>query len=300
MSTPNERVVRGITIHTTRTKLVGPLDLTLSPGEVLGIVGESGSGKTLTLRALGGILPAGLTADQTPSWRSAMVFQDPGSYFNPRWKIARSLFEVLHYSRGVASSAVPRRITQLLQQVELRREDGDLYPHEMSGGMLQRAAIAMALSTEPEVLLIDEATSALDPVTEARILDVLGAVTREHQCSTVVVSHDLASLAQRVDRIVVMYRGVVVEEGDAEAVFTTPRHRYLSLLLQALPSAATAGTRLAEIPQPGTTFFSEQPVGCPFAQRCPFADQECADPPPWMGDESHRFRCVHPVPENGV
>ncbi len=299
MSNSVIRSVTGLTITTGSTRLVGPLDLTLPSGEILGIVGESGSGKTLTLRALGGIVPAGLTATETPAWRSAMVFQDPGSYFNPRWKISRSLYEVLNFSRGVAAVDIPRRVVELLKQVELRREDGDLYPHEMSGGMLQRASIAMALSTEPDVLLIDEATSALDPVTEMRILDLLCAVTREHLCSTVVVSHNLTSLARQVDRIAVMYRGHIVEEGDATAVLSAPRHRYLSLLQQAIPSAATAGTRLAEIPQPGTTTFVPQPDnGCPFAMRCPFADDQCNDPPPWAGDSVHRYRCVHPVLEN--
>ncbi len=286
------------------TRLVGPLDLTVKPGEILGLLGESGSGKTLTLRALAGINPAGLHAyDQNgpyrPVYRSAMVFQDPMGYFNPRWRVRRSVAEVLRIVRGVSRRNVRFRTEELLRDVGLAVEDGSLFPFEMSGGMIQRAAIAIALAVDPHVLLADEATSALDPTTRDRILQLLCRVGRERRAATVVVSHDVSSLAEVSDRVIILYAGQSVEEGDPRRVLAQPRHRYTDLLVRSLPGDHTRGTILPEIPpEPFATGadVTERNRGCPFTGRCPRADERCRGiTPEWRGNDAHRFRCHYPV-----
>lgn len=277
---------------------MGPLDLVVQRGTILGLAGESGSGKTLTLRALAGIPPAGLIAEVSRYHRCAMVFQDPGSYFNPRWRVARSIDEVLQVVRMLPRESISAQRCALLEDVGLNGSDGQLYPRQMSGGMLQRAAIAMALATAPEVLLADEATSALDPATRDRILALLKRVAREHDIAVVVVSHDLENLAGTADRVVVLYRGVAVEEGEGRVLVEEPRHRYMELLVRARPGRHTRGTVLPVI-RPADVSQGQWETGCPFAQRCPRAEQRCHEAmPPWEGQENHRFRCFFPGGRN--
>ena len=307
-------------------RLVGPLDLRLEPGRVHAIVGESGSGKTLTLRALAGVVPEGLSAGwndatvpeamppgavhadgggdgraaATPAPtesprseipRTAMVFQDPASFFNPRWRVERSLREVLRYARGLRRSAVPQRIATLASQVGLSLEEFRRYPFELSGGMVQRAAIAMALAPEPTVLLADEITSALDPERAERILEMLHGIAVAQRIAVVLVSHDLPLVARVSDDVRVLYRGVVVEKGAPAAVLSRPMHRYTDLLVRALPSQAQRGRALPEIdPAPS----EEVGAGCPFLGRCPAASAACSVMPAW--DDTDRVRCHHPVP----
>lgn len=280
--------------------LVGPLDLAVARGEILGLVGESGSGKTLTLRALAGIIPVGLTArdasgEYKPSCRTAIVFQDPMGFFNPRWRIRRSIAEVLRVVRRVPAAAVERRVNDLLESVGLSRHDGGLFPFAMSGGMIQRAAIAMALAVDPQVMLADEATSALDPETRDRILDLLCSAGRKRGVATVVVSHDLASLARVADRVIVLYDGEAVEEGPGAELLVRPRHRYTDLLVRSLPGPNTRGLRLPEIPP---NPLGDTSRGCPFASRCPSVQDICtAENPPWTYLGEHRFRCHLPAAE---
>ncbi|TVR68893.1 MAG: ABC transporter ATP-binding protein [Spirochaetaceae bacterium] len=283
--------------------LVGPLDLDLRRGEILGLVGESGSGKTLTLRALAGIPPAGLEVRDSsgtyhPPCRTAMVFQDPMGFFNPRWRISRSLEEVLRVVRRVPAPVAPARAGELLEAVGLAREEGKLFPFEMSGGMVQRSAIAMALAVEPEVMLADEVTSALDPATRDRILQLLCRVGRERQVATIVVSHDLPSLAAVADRVIVLYGGRAIEEGSPGEILGKPRHRYTDLLVRSLPGRETRGAPLPEIPRDpaGDPILSSSAGGCPFARRCPVALARChGELPDWSGEKNHRFRCFVPV-----
>lgn len=283
-----------------RRVLVGPLDLTVRAGETMGLVGESGSGKTLTLRALAGIPPSGVIVRHSGCEyrgvrKSAIVFQDPMGFFNPRWRIYRSLAEVLRVVRGLPRSKLRERSDALLRDVGLEPTDGRLFPFEMSGGMVQRAAIAMALAVDPAVLLADEVTSALDPDTRDRILRLLCRVGRERGAATVVVSHDVGSLVHVVDRLVVLYAGQSVEEGPPSIVLGTPRHRYTDFLVRSVPGAETRGTRLPEMPPDTDTIVT----GCPFSGRCPAAQARCYENnPDWSGPEEQRYRCHFPVPGN--
>jgi oligopeptide/dipeptide ABC transporter ATP-binding protein len=289
-------------------RLVGPIDIDVAPGMTTGLIGESGSGKTLILRALANVLPAGVDArDRNGAFRStrktAMVFQDPMSFFNPRWRIERSIGEVLHVVRGMPRDRIPATTEELLSNVDLSVTDGRLFPFEMSGGMVQRAAIAMALAVEPEIFLADEVTSALDPTTRDRILRLICDAGRERHAATIVVSHDISSLIDVVDQVIVLYDGIAVETGAPEPVLRTGRHRYTDLLARSLPGDSTRGTTLPEIPREpdnGGSVASRTIRGCPFAGRCPEVRRRCTEElPPWDGSPEHRYRCFVPVESIG-
>lgn len=276
------------------TVLVGPERYEIPRRRLIALVGESGSGKTLTLRALAGVTPEGLKREMsspqtTP--RTAMVFQDPASFFNPRWRVGRSLREVLQTVRGMNRASVDQESQALMGQVGLEVGDLRRYPFEMSGGMIQRAGIAMALATQPELLLADEITSALDPELGGRVLMLLHELSRRRDMSVVLVSHDLRAVARVADTVRVLYRGRVVEQGPPGSVLSSPRHRYTDLLLRSLPEAGRRGRPLPELAPvpPGAA-----PRGCPFRLRCPAAQSDCASMPQW--DPRRRYRCHHPVP----
>jgi oligopeptide/dipeptide ABC transporter ATP-binding protein len=283
--------VEGLRIETADGRtLVGPNTLTVPRGEVTAIVGESGSGKTLTLRALHDILPPSLVASTAQRWdrpSTAIIFQEPGSYFNPRWRIRRSLGEVLRYVAHVSRTDLPSRIDRLLSRVGLRPEDGTKFPHEMSGGMLQRAAIAIALATEPQLLLADEITSALDPDSRDRILAVLQTVAADERVAVLLVTHDIRAVERVAASVMVLYRGIVVEQGPASTVLSAPRHHYTAALIAALPGDSTRGRQLPEIPP------IDAEAGCPFHPACPGATSICRSVmPEWSSGAA--YRCHHP------
>ncbi|WP_026425692.1 ABC transporter ATP-binding protein [Actinokineospora inagensis] len=225
----------------------------LAPGRVVGIVGESGSGKTLTCRAVLGILPplfevaagaihvagkdvAALSRAELTELRGSTisaVFQDPASYLNPSIPVGPQVAEVIRVKKGAKRREARRRATELLAAVHLR--DPELvytqYPHELSGGMLQRVLIAAAIAAEPRVLIADEATTALDVTVQAEILDLLADLRDSTGLAIVLVSHDLAVVAQLCDEVLVMREGEVVEQGPTEQVLHNPRHDYTRLLV---------------------------------------------------------------------
>ncbi|MEV0066289.1 MULTISPECIES: ABC transporter ATP-binding protein [unclassified Amycolatopsis] len=234
-------------------EVVKGVSLELTPGRTVGLVGESGSGKTLTCRAVLGILPPGFTVAggsihvaghdlaelSTPELTAlrgstiSAVFQDPASYLNPSIPVGAQVAEVLRVKLGHRRRAARRRAIELLAAVHLR--DPELvytqYPYELSGGMLQRVLIAAAIAAEPQVLIADEATTALDVTVQAEILDLLADLRESSGLALLVVSHDLAVVAQLCDEVLVMRDGEIVEQGPTRRVLHHPRHEYTKLLI---------------------------------------------------------------------
>ncbi|MFG2476191.1 ABC transporter ATP-binding protein [Streptomyces fagopyri] len=247
--------VRGIHISDLAgdREIVHGVNFDLTPGKAVGIVGESGSGKTLTCRAALGILPphfevtggsieitgtdiATLTTRQWTALRGATisaVFQDPASYLNPSIRVGPQIAEVVRVKKGLKRREARRRAVELLRAVRLR--DSELvygqYTHELSGGMLQRVLIATAIAADPRILIADEATTALDVTVQAEILDLLAELRQRTGLALVVVSHDLAVVAQLCDEVLVMRGGEVVEHGPTAEVLHHPRHEYTQLLI---------------------------------------------------------------------
>ncbi|NEB73683.1 ABC transporter ATP-binding protein [Streptomyces sp. SID14478] len=234
-------------------EIVHGVSFELTPGKTVGIVGESGSGKTLTCRAALGILPphfevgagsieiAGtdITTLTPARWTElrgttiSAVFQDPASYLNPSIRVGAQLAEVLRVKKGLGRREARERSVELLRAVQLREPElvHGQYPHELSGGMLQRVLIAAAIAAQPRILIADEATTALDVTVQAEILDLLADLRESTGLALVVVSHDLAVVAQLCDEVLVMRHGEVVEQGPTRAVLRDPRHDYTRLLI---------------------------------------------------------------------
>jgi len=253
---PAVAAVRGLRVSTLDgTELVHGVDLAVRPGEALGVVGESGSGKTLTCRALLGILPAGtritggavliegqdLAHADERAWRDVRgrrlgaVFQDPASYINPAVRVGAQLEEVLRVTAGVPRRQTRERARELLDSLGLRDVDLVLRRRvgELSGGMLQRVLIAMALAADPAVLIADEATTALDVTVQAELLDLLRDLRRERGLALILVSHDLAVVSQVCERVLVFRDGAIVEGGATARVLRAPGHPYTRELLAA-------------------------------------------------------------------
>ncbi|MCC5972725.1 MAG: ABC transporter ATP-binding protein [Rubellimicrobium sp.] len=266
-------------------------------GESLGIVGESGSGKSVTCMAALRLLrqpPARISASRLnvdgtdmlaadkrklASLRgrvAAMVFQDPMTAFDPVFTIGYQIGETIRAHREATKAAARSEAEALLARVEIRNPSAvaDSYPHQLSGGMLQRAMIAMALSCQPRVLFADEPTTALDVTVQAQILQLIKELQAELGMGLVMITHDLGVIAETVDRVVVMYGGRVMEEAPVDAIFDAPQHPYTVALMGSMPGLAP-GRRLVEIPG-GSPDPSNPPSGCPFHPRCTQADARCA------------------------
>jgi oligopeptide/dipeptide ABC transporter ATP-binding protein len=278
-----------------RWPVVDRVSFAVDAGRSIGIVGESGSGKSLTLRAIMAIPPpavrvdAGTIAlggDELPTsgrrartarrGRIAMVFQDPLSALDPVHPAGAQVAEVARRVRGLPRRAAWSRAVELLELVGIReasRRARD-YPHQLSGGMRQRVMIAMALASEPSVLLCDEPTTALDVTVQAQVLDLLDSLRRELDLALVFVSHDLAVVRGICEQVAVMYAGRFVETGPTDALLKRPRHPYTLGLRQAVLDIDDAGQRprsiAGELPDP-----AQLPTGCPFHPRCPLADDAC-------------------------
>lgn len=261
--------IEGLRIRSADADLVAGVSLTVRRGESVGIVGESGSGKSLTCRAALGIVPETLevTAERLTfdgveldalterRWRGirgsriGAVFQDPASYLNPSLTVGRQLAEVLRVKLGRSRRAARAESVALLDRLGLRdpARVATRYPHELSGGMLQRVLIAMAIIESPDLLIADEPTTALDATVQAEVLDVLADLRRESALALLFVSHDLAVVAQVCDRILVMRHGVVVEEGAVAEVLTAPQHPYTRSLIGAHREYGLDRVRDAEV-----------------------------------------------------
>jgi oligopeptide/dipeptide ABC transporter ATP-binding protein len=254
------------------------VDVRLRRGEAVGVAGESGSGKTTLGRILVGLErpTAGTVMVEGEPLRGIhrriqMVFQDPTWTLDPRLPAADAVREAL-----VVRGADPREASALLEAVGLPDGLGDRYPHELSGGQRQRVGIARALAADPVAIVLDEPTSALDVLVQAQILALLNRLRRERHLSYLVISHDLSVLSVLTDRLMVLYRGRVVEEGPTDRVLQAPRHPYTRALLQAVPDPTP------DVPwEPATLPVGPPaPEGCAFAARCPWVIDACRQAPP--------------------
>jgi peptide/nickel transport system ATP-binding protein len=294
--------VRGldVVIHSDRGdfNVVSDMSLSVAAGETLCIVGESGCGKSMTALALMRLLPDGVRvragevriggedflsvdrarAEDLRGNRIAMIFQEPLTALNPVMTIGAQIAEALRRHRGLGRRDAAARAIEMLRLVHIADPERRAreYPHEFSGGMRQRAMIALALACEPSVLVADEPTTALDTTVQAQILGLVADLQRRLGAAHVLITHDLGVVSEIADRVIVMYAGRKVEEADVVALFDRPMHPYTQGLMGALPRAAYArGGRLAEIegavPPPW-----DLPEGCAFAPRCPRATHRCA------------------------
>ncbi|MER7507901.1 ABC transporter ATP-binding protein [Streptomyces lavendulae] len=295
-----------ITLPGTARPVLDGICLTVGAGEAVALVGESGSGKSVTARAALGLFPEGarttgrvrvdgtdLVGADAASLRrvrtaaAAMIYQDPRAAINPVRRVGDFLTESLRLVHGWTRDRARRRAAELLDAVGLPDpvRHLDQYPHELSGGMLQRVVIAAALTAEPRLLLCDEPTTALDVSTQAEILAVLGRLRRERGLGLLLITHDIELAASVTDRIYVMYAGRIVETAPVGDLFTTPRHPYTAGLLGSSPPLdAKAPERLVPIPGAPMGLLESAP-GCAFAPRCRFAEPgRCDQAPPPLSD----------------
>jgi len=287
-----------------RIRAVDNISFTIGRGETLGLVGESGSGKSVTARSIMGLIDSpgriadessiqfdgreltGLSEREFESVRGggiAMIFQDPLTTLNPVYTVGNQIKEALSLHRGLSGAEATDKAIELLEDVGI--PDAALrvneYPHEFSGGMRQRAVIAMALACDPELLICDEPTTALDVTIQAQILELLQELQQERDLSILFITHDMGVIAKMSDRVNVMYAGEIVESASVDRIFENPRHPYTRGLLQSIPSTQHGVERLetieGEVPTP-----NEAPSSCRFAPRCPEAFEACEE--------------IHPVP----
>jgi oligopeptide/dipeptide ABC transporter ATP-binding protein len=269
--------------------------LSIGVGEVLGLVGESGCGKSITARAVLGMLPKGARttgsvrfagssildapAEDLRSYRAhkvAMIFQDPRAHINPVRRIGDYLTEAATKVGGMRRAVARSRAVELLEaaQIDNAKQMMGRYPHELSGGMLQRVMIAGALMGEPELLLADEPTTAVDVTTQAEVMAILGRLRKEFDLAMLFITHDLELAAATADRTAVMYAGKIVEQQPSATLHEQPLHPYTVGLLGSRPSLAVAPPRLLTIPgRPAAAY--EVGEGCAFAARCAFAEDRC-------------------------
>jgi oligopeptide transport system ATP-binding protein len=299
---------------------VNGVSFSLSPGETLGIVGESGCGKSVTALSLLGILPrAGrvtsgsarfegreLFTQSESEWQQfrgkeiAMIFQDPMTSLNPVLTVGSQIREAIDAHLDLSGAEASKRVVELLDMVGIpnaRARTKD-YPHQFSGGMRQRAMIAMALACEPKLLIADEPTTALDVTIQAQILDLLRKLVAERGTALVLITHDLGVVAGTCERVQVMYAGTIVESGTSDDIFTAPRHPYTIGLLQSVPRLDT-GRRQALQPIEGAPpDMLGEPSYCPFAPRCRYAQGDCLEqlPPLQPVGDGQRAACLHPPP----
>ena len=283
------------------------VDLSVAAGERVGVLGESGCGKTTMILAAMGLLPGfasvggrvsldgidvlveGEQSARQVRWtHAAMVFQGAMSAMNPVHRVGKQIADPMVFHGQLSAAEARAHTRDVLELVGLPASAADRFPHELSGGMRQRAVIAMAVACEPSVLFADEPTTALDVVVQAQIADLLAELSDRLGLALVLVTHDIGMIAETVERAVVMYAGVIVEDGPVVAVLSAPRHPYTRLLLEATP-VVNRDRPLVSIP--GTPPRLDEPiVGCAFAPRCPCVVAACATRPPLLGD-GHRTAC---------
>ena len=301
-------------------KAVDDVSFTVIRGEVLGLVGESGSGKSMTGYSIMGLVdpPGRIVAGdlhlegrdlrvmseedlrQLRGNRVAMIFQDPMMTLNPVLRIDAQMIEAILAHRTVGRAAAREEARAALSRVGIPSPDErlDAYPHQFSGGMRQRVAIAIALLNNPVLIIADEPTTALDVTIQGQILFEMQKLTRETGAAMIWITHDLSVIAGLADRVCVMYAGRIVEQGTVFDVLSQPRHPYTRGLLDSVPSMSVRGARLAQIPGMAPSPLAV-PTGCAFRDRCGYATDACRTMPEMLpiGDTSggQTVRCFHPL-----
>ena len=305
-----------VKFHTRQREAVAGVSLTIHDGEILGLVGESGSGKSVTAMSVAGLLPRKqcdfsgeilldgaelLHADRTllrqvQGREIGVVFQEPQSCMDPLMRIGPQVEEVLRIHTDLSREARRDQALAALAAVELPDPAGVYrkYPHELSGGMLQRAMIAAAVVARPKLLLLDEPTTALDVTIQAQILRLMGDLRRDHGTAILLITHNMGVVAQLCDYVYVMYAGQIVEAAETFALFRAPRHPYTQGLLKAIPSLEGTADRLytirGSVPDPRCPL-----PGCRFCPRCDQSRQDCARQVPDLRAlaAGHWVRCCH-------
>jgi peptide/nickel transport system ATP-binding protein len=303
--------------------VVDGVSFSVKRGKTLAIVGESGCGKSVTSMGLMGLLPTTAKVDASDSLlideallgmseerlldvrgnRMAMIFQEPMTSLNPVFTIGEQIAESVMRHQGFSDKDARQRALDMLEKVRVpdARQRLDAYPHELSGGMRQRAMIAMALANDPALIIADEPTTALDVTIQAQILSLIANLQTETGTAMILITHDLGVVAEVADEVMVMYAGRVVESGPVKNLFDDPQHPYTIGLMGSMPSIGPREGRLATIngrvPTP-----AEMPSGCRFAGRCPFVIQQCRDerPPLFELSPGHFAACIRAPLEQHV
>lgn len=311
------------TSNDTTTQVIRGVSFGVNEGEIVGIVGESGCGKSVTSLSIMRLLQgtSGKIQDGDVRFRDenlldlseqdmrkvrgnsiSMIFQDPMTSLNPVMKIGKQLMQGIMLHLDLSKEEARQYAMRSLESVGISRSESIMneYPHQLSGGMNQRVMIAMAMSCEPELLIADEPTTALDVTIQAQILELMKKLRDEQNTSILFITHDLSVISELCDRVVVMYAGVVIEEGKTEDIFEHPKHPYTEGLMKSIPKIGEEQSRLyaipGQVPNP-----SDMPAGCKFAARCPFAMDICIKQEPVLKwDDSNRMtRCwLYQDPEN--
>jgi peptide/nickel transport system ATP-binding protein len=298
----------------TRLEAVQDVSFSLHAGEKLGIVGESGCGKTTLILSLLRLLPMAGRITQGEilynkndllslsehdfnhiRWNEiAIVFQGAMNALNPVKTVGDQISEAIlcHLDKKSKSDFVIKRVEDLLEMVGISRNRRHQYPFQFSGGMRQRAMIAMALACNPNILIADEPTTALDVMIQAQILDLLEKLSAQLEQSLILVTHDLGVVAEICDRVLVMYGGIVAEYGDVDTIYNHPRHPYTQLLIKAFPNLANPTNNLVSIPGYPPR-LDQLPAGCRFSPRCPFVFERCRHekPPLYRISKYHQASC---------
>ncbi|CNE27018.1 dipeptide ABC transporter ATP-binding protein [Yersinia nurmii] len=302
-------------------KAVDRISYSIEQGQVVGIVGESGSGKSVSSLAIMGLIdyPGKVMADklefngrdltkisenerrQLVGSEVAMIFQDPMTSLNPCYTVGYQIMEALKVHQGGNRRTRHQRAVDLLTLVGIPDPASrlDVYPHQLSGGMSQRVMIAMAIACRPKLLIADEPTTALDVTIQAQIIELLLELQQQENMALLLITHDLALVAEAAHHIIVMYAGQVVETGKASEIFRAPRHPYTQALLRALPEFAQDKARLASLPGvvPGKY---DRPDGCLLNPRCPYANERCrSEEPELLGPPGRQVKCHTPLDDAG-
>ncbi len=297
-------------------KAVDGVDLSINHGETVALVGESGSGKSITSLSIMKLIPqppgkivdgeiifdgddladfSDYEMNKIRGNRIAMIFQEPMTSLNPVFTIGNQIMEPLMLHKKMSKDQALKRTVQLLELVGFGRakEIVNEYPHQLSGGMRQRAMIAMAMANSPSLLIADEPTTALDVTIQAQILDLMRELKEKTNTAILLITHDLGVVAEMADRVAVMYAGQIVEEADVRTLFQNPKHPYTLGLMNSIPKLEGDQERLESIPGMVPPAYA-YPIGCRFAPRCKFATEECKqDQVLRMIEPGHKVRCVH-------